>query len=300
MNQYHPLVCFIYFCLVIGCSMFFMHPICLLISLTGAVSYTIYLIGWQKAKKGLGGILFLMVLTAFINPAFSHQGVTVLACFPSGNALTLESVFFGVGAACMLAATLLWFFTAGEILTTDKIVYLFGKGFPVLGLILSMILGFIPKLKRKYSEIEMARQSEKRENERENGEAARLKGYFSAFRHGVRNLSILVTWMLEDAVEIADSMKARGYGIEGRTSFTIYRFTGRDKRMISLLVAEAAYVIWGSIRGAVSWDYYPMTGGAGFEIYSISIYVIYLMFCMEPMIESVRKDRKWKRLQSVI
>lgn len=294
MEQYHPVICFLYFCLVIGCSMFFMHPICLLISLAGAVSYTLYFFGWQKAKKGLGGILFLMLLTAVINPAFSHQGVTVLAYFPSGNALTLESIFFGIGAACMLAATLLWFRVMGEILTTDKIVYLFGKGFPVLGLILSMILGWIPKMKRKLSEIEMSRHAEVQEAAGRTEE--RLKRFYQSLRHGIRSLSILVTWMLEDAVEMADSMKARGYGLEGRTSFTIYRFTGRDRRMLLLLVLEAVYVISGGVMRAVSWDYYPVVGGAGLEPYSVSVYMVYLLLCMEPIIESVRKDAKWKRL----
>ena len=47
-------------------------------------------------------------------------------------------------------------------------------------------------------------------------------------RHGLNMLSILVTWALENAIETSDSMRSRGYGLHGRTAFSIYRFTKRD------------------------------------------------------------------------
>ena len=37
----------------------------------------------------------LMLLAAVLNPAFSHHGATVLAYFPTGNPLTLESITGG-------------------------------------------------------------------------------------------------------------------------------------------------------------------------------------------------------------
>ena len=40
---YHPLVNFTYFTIVIGLSMFYMHPVFLVLSLAGSVSYSIYL-----------------------------------------------------------------------------------------------------------------------------------------------------------------------------------------------------------------------------------------------------------------
>lgn len=41
-------------------------------------------------------LLPLMLLAAVVNPLVSHQGVTVLFRFPSGNACTLESVLYGI------------------------------------------------------------------------------------------------------------------------------------------------------------------------------------------------------------
>jgi len=99
MEQYHPIINFIYFGLVIGCSMVFLHPVCLLISITCAAYYTVVLFGKRRAVKGFGGVAVLMLLTALINPTFSHQGITELCELPGGNMLTLESILFGIGAA---------------------------------------------------------------------------------------------------------------------------------------------------------------------------------------------------------
>lgn len=277
MERYHPIVNFIYFCVVIGCSMCLMHPVCLAIGTLGAFSYVIHLFGWEKARKGLLWLLLVMGLTAIMNPAFSHQGVTVLTYLPSGNVLTLESIYYGIAAAFMLAASVMWFRCMSEILTADKIVYLFGKGVPVLGLILTMILGFVPKLQRKMEEIKRSRG-----------------------KHVIENISILITWALEDAVQMADSMKGRGYGLEGRTAFTIYRFTKRDGRALGLILLALFYIVVGCIRGGVVWNYYPETGGSGFQWYSISIYLVYAWICIMPVLESYMEERKWNKLQSKI
>lgn len=296
--QYHPMIDFIYFSFVIGFGMMLMHPVCLGISLMSAVFCTVHLFGWQKVKKGFRVLLFLMIVTAVMNPAFSHQGITVITYLPTGNVLTLESVFYGASAACMLAATFLWFRMMCEILTTDKIIYLFGKGFPVLGLMLSMILGFIPKIQRKFREIQMAGQAGHRKEIQAVSEEYPSTTYRNRvkflvwkniyhIRHGIDNLSVLVTWVLEDAVEMADSMKGRGYGMEGRTFYTIYRFTKRDRRKLILLVAEFTYILIGVLQGGVNWDYFPETAGAGFGGYSVSIYIVYLLMCMAPVIENM-------------
>ncbi len=299
--QYHPVIDFIYFGFVIGFGMVLMHPVCLGIGLISAVCCTIHFFGWRRAKKGFGFLAVLMIITALMNPAFSHQGVTVITYLPTGNVLTLESVLYGLAAACMLAESLLWFRIMCSILTTDKIVYLFGKGFPVLGLMLSMILGFIPKIQRKFREIRLAGQAG---HQKELDMIAkkcplgafpgRIKTVFFInmchIRYGADNLSILITWILEDAVEMADSMKGRGYGIEGRTSYTVYRFTKRDRRKLILIMAEFIYILTGTIRGGISWDYYPEIAGAGFGGYSVSIYIVYLLMCMAPVIETLAES----------
>ena len=50
-SSYHPAVSMLYFVLVIGLTMFLNHPVCLGISLIGALTYSIYLKG--KRRRGL-------------------------------------------------------------------------------------------------------------------------------------------------------------------------------------------------------------------------------------------------------
>ena len=280
MERYHPVINLIYFGLVIGCSMVFLHPVCLFVSIVCAAGYTVTLFGFKKALKGFGVVIILMLLTALINPAFSHQGVTELMELPGGNMLTLESMLFGVAAAFMLGSTLLWFRAVSEILTSDKIVYQFGRAFPILGLLLSMILGFIPKVRKKYFEIAMCRAKELNTGNR----FYRFKYKLSCY---ISNISVLITWILEDSIEMGRSMKGRGYGIYGRTRYTIYRFTKRDALMLLFILVTGIYVIAGAINGAVSWYYYPVTGGAGGGAYSISVYAVYAMLCFCPVFETI-------------
>lgn len=294
MEQYHPVVNFIFFCAVIGLGMFWNHPVCLVISMVSAGTYTVLLFGWKRAGKGMSGLFGLMAFTAVLNPAFSHQGVTVLTYLPTGNVLTLESVCYGIGAACMLGAVLLWFRCMNEVITSDKIVYLFGRRFPVFGLLLSMVLGFIPKMQRKLFEIRSARRHSSKE------QPSIFKSQLQRIKSGMENLSVLLTWALEDAVETADSMKGRGYGLEGRTVFAVYRFTRRDGRMCVVLGFEIFYLVAAGILGGVEWNYYPYIEGAGFGIYSVSVYLVYFVMCLTPVFMELFGERRWNRLKSAI
>ena len=194
---------------------------------------------------------------------------------------TVLSVIMGIigwiSFIFMLASSIMWFRCMSEILTSDKIVYLFGKTFPILGLVLSMVLGFVPKLQRNFSEINRCRGN-----------------------HVIYNLSILITWALDDAMLVADSMKGRGYGLEGRTSYTIYRFTKQDGWKIGLMLLALFYIVLGNINGGLGWNYYPKTEGSGFQLYSISIYLVYGWICILPVLEDYWKERTWNKLQSNI
>ena len=91
-GHYHPLVNFLYFTLVIGFSMALNHPLAQGISLVCATLYAVQTEGRKAVLFTLKWCLPMVLLTAFINPAFSHEGRTILLYFPNGNPLTLESI----------------------------------------------------------------------------------------------------------------------------------------------------------------------------------------------------------------
>ena len=155
-SSYHPTVNFLCFALVLLFSMCLMHPVYLAISLTGALAYDIYLKGRKAVRFAVMGLLPMAVLAALVNPAFNHEGATILTYLPSGNPLTLESMLYGAAAAVMLASVVLWFSSYNEVMTSDKSVYLFGRVIPALSLVLSMALRFIPKFKAQMQTVSEA------------------------------------------------------------------------------------------------------------------------------------------------
>jgi energy-coupling factor transport system permease protein len=289
-SSYHPVINFLYFGLVLAFTMFFMHPACLAISLISAVLYSIRLRGKKAVRFSLFFMLPMMLLAAVINPAFNHEGVTLLAYLPSGNPLTLESIAYGIAAAAMLASVVIWFTCYNEIMTSDKFVYLFGRVIPALSLVLSMTLRFVPRFT---AQIKMVSEAQRCVG-RDVSEGSLLR----RVKNGITILSIMVTWSLENAIETADSMKSRGYGLKGRTAFSIYRFDRRDKSVLLWLLFCGLYVLSGWLVGGVYWRYYPSMKGIPLSPFPISFMLIYLALCLTPGFLDVKEDRAWIRLQS--
>lgn len=286
-SGYHPLVDFAYFALVLAFSMFFMHPACLIASLLGAVCYNVRLNGRRAVRFQVRYVLPMLVLAAVINPAFNHEGATLLCYLPSGNPLTLESILYGMAAAMMLAAVLSWFACCTAVLTADKFVYLFGRVIPALSLVLSMTLRFVPRFKAQLRVVREAQRGVGRDTE--NGSLLRRT------RNAVAMLSILVTWSLENAIETADSMKSRGYGLPGRTAFSIYRFDAQDKAVLGWLGFCGFYVFAGWLAGGLRWRYYPTVKGAAATPFTVSFALVYLALCLTPVFLDWREDRKWQK-----
>jgi energy-coupling factor transport system permease protein len=289
-SSYHPFINFLYFGLVLAFSMIFMHPACLSISLVCALTYSIYLNGRKAARFQLLCMLPLFLFAALLNPAFNHEGATILDYLPGGNPLTLESIVYGVAAAAMLAAVLAWFSCYNAVMTSDKFVYLFGRIIPAMSLILSMTLRFVPKFKAQIKVVSDAQKCVGRDVS--NG------GVLRRARNGMTILSILITWVLENAIETADSMKSRGYGLRGRTAFSIYRFDKRDRAALIFLLACGAYIAAGAALGGLAWRYFPTIKGTASGIHFLSVATAYFALCIMPVAIDFWEDRRWKALQS--
>ncbi len=288
----HPAVNFLYFVLVIGCSMFVMHPVFLILSCLGGMAYYIYLSHWKALKTALWLMLPMFLITAIVNPLFTHQGVTLITYLPSGNPLTLESILYGLGAGAMLVCVINWFSCYQEVMTSDKFIYLFGKAIPAMSLVLSMVLRFVPKFKTQIEKVSNAQKCIGRDVT--NGNVA------ARARHGMKILSIMTTWALENSVETADSMKSRGYGLRGRVNFSIYRFDSRDKLLCGFMGLMGLAVIAGIATKTVRFLYYPMVVMNDLTVGAVFCYVCYGMLCLLPVLMNVIEDIKWHYLKSKI
>ena len=123
----HPAVNFLYFALVLAFSMCLMHPACLVISLTGACCYLTGLYGLRELGRSARWLIPMALLAAVVNPAFVHQGVTILTYLPSGNPLTLESILYGLAAALLLGGMLAAWLLACALPDEDTLADRFGS-----------------------------------------------------------------------------------------------------------------------------------------------------------------------------
>ena len=289
--KYHPLINFIYFTAVIVFSMIFVHPICLVTSLLCSVMYSIILNG-KKALKFIAMLLPLMLISALINPAFNHEGVTVIAYLPSGNPLTLESILYGIVAASMVATVICWFSCFNKIMTSDKFIYLFGRIIPSLSLILSMTFRFVPKFKEQVQEVSNAQKSMGRDSSE--------GSVFARVKNSIRILSAVITWSLENAIDTSYSMKSRGYGLTGRTAYSNYVFDKRDVTALIYLAVTITYFLIGALLGKINYRYCPSMRGTDMSFYSTSIFISYIMICIMPIVIEIWEELKWRKLKSKI
>ena len=284
---YHPAINMLYFVAVIGFAMFFTHPVCLAVSLVCAFTYSVYLNGRKAIRFTLLYMLPLLFITALLNPVFNHEGVTILTYLPNGNPLTLESVLFGVSAALMLITVIAWFSCFNEVMTSDKFVYLFGRVIPALSLILAMALRFVPRFRAQVKVISNAQKCVGRDVS--NGNILRK------MKHGIKILSILITWALENAIETADSMKGRGYGLPGRTAFSIFRFDRRDGYALLYILACTAIVITGAATEIYRFRYFPSIRFYWSGFWTAIVFIAYLALGAFPLIVNVKEDIIWKK-----
>ena len=288
-STYHPLVNFLFFAEVLGFSMFLLHPVCLVVSLFGAAAYDLYLGGRKALSFCLKGVLPMMVLAAVLNPLFNHEGATILTYLPSGNPLTLESLVYGLAAAGMLASVVLWFACFSAVITSDKFVYLFGRIIPALSLVLSMALRFVPRFLAQLKVVTRAQRCIGRDPSR--------GGVLHRIRCAGGILTVMIAWALENAIDTADSMKSRGYGLPGRTAFSIYRFDRRDRQALVLLLALGASVLVSALCDGLTWRYFPTLKWTLAEPVSLVTTLAYLALCAFPVILNRKEDRKWKALR---
>ena len=289
---YHPIVNMLYFIAVIGFSMFFTHPVCLAISLFCAFTYAVYSNGRKIGRFVLIFMLPMMLFTAVLNPLFNHRGGTILAYLPNGNPLTLESIMYGIATATMLVTVIAWFSCFNVVMTSDKFIYLFGRVIPALSLILSMVLRFVPRFKAQIRIVS--------NGQRCVGRNVTDGNIIQKAKHGIKILSIMVTWALENAIETADSMKSRGYGLPGRTAFSIFNFSSRDAWALIFIITCAFIVIAGTVTGVYHFRYFPTirsewAGGA-----AIAVFVSYFALGAFPTILNIRENMNWKHIESKI
>lgn len=291
-ESYHPLVNFIYFAAAIGFSMVCMNPVFLFISLFCALLYGTLLGNKNKTKKNLSYMLFLVLFMAVLNPLFNHRGATILTYLPDGNPLTLESIVYGIASAVMVVATICWFSCFSYVFTSDKLMHIFGRILPSFSLIFSMTLRFVPRFIQQVKQINLANKTM--------GKVSQNSSLKNKIKNGISVISAVLTWSFENSVDTSNSMRARGFGVAERTSFSLFRFCLRDLLFMLTVLSLCAYIIIAMIFEKIEFNYFPYISGAGLTPYSVSVYIAFLFLCLMPVLIELWEVKKWKSLRRKI
>ena len=281
----HPAVNLMYFLFAIGITMFSTGPAFLAVTLIFSWLYSVLLKGKKAIRSNLVFTIPIMIVMTIINTLFTHNGATVLFYLNNGR-ITLEAFLYGLAAAVLLSSVIVWFSCFNVIMTSDKLIYFFGKIAPVLGLTLSMIFRFIPLLKSRYREINMGQRCMRRHA---------AGGFLSKLRQTAKEISILISWSLEAAIETSDSMEARGYGLPGRTSFHLYKLSPTDKLLMVLIGGCGLAATVGCAMGKTSIYYYPTVVLGEWDILTAVTFASYTALLAVPIIVDIFGEIKWQQ-----
>jgi len=288
-GDYNPITVFVCLMSAAGVCMFSMDPLFLLLSLMGAAALFFARNGFG-AWRSCVGYLLIFLATTILNPLFIHNGVTVLFVL-NNNPITLEACVYGAALGAMVTGVIWWFRSFSDIMSSDKLLYLFGSVSPKLALILSMTLRYVPLFRRQAVKTNQAQKALGLYKE---------DSIPDTLRGGLRVFSVMVTWALENGVITADSMTARGYGVGRRSHFAIFRFRKADGILVGAALGLLALTLMGLGLDAVGWVFYPRLTAPEVSLLSYISYFSYGLLCLLPATLEILEVIKWRSLRSAI
>lgn len=277
---YHPVVIFLYFCGVLLFCMLTFQPFYVLLSLCAASCYSIYLRGIRRYLRSLRFYWVVLLIVTLFNALFNGLGETLL--FSIGNTrITLEALLYGLCAGGMLVSILLWFSCYQLLMTTDRFLCLFGRLAPNLSMTVSMIFRLAPSLVSRGHIIQ--------DIQRALHPGGRPP---SPVHQATRMASVLMGWSMENSLQTADSMRARGYGAKTRTSFHLYRMAKRDWLTLALLTALIGVNAFCILHFANDYLFYPYAMLPTAPAYG---YLCYALLLFYPLILQGGEELSWLR-----
>lgn len=280
-SKYNPKVTFLFFVIVFIFTLAFFHPVFVFISFIAALSYKCKLDGKKTLPYLFKFILPLIFLITMFNFIFAHYGVTTLFAVHDIQ-FTFESMFYGWCQGTMFAAVILWFSCYGNVVTSECFISIFGKFAPNLALVFSMVLSFIPRFKKNAQEINDARMF--------------ISSGQNRLKRSISNFSALLTLTLEESIETADSMKARGFG-KGRTVYSKYRFSFSDGICMAVILSLSVLLIVFKCNGCAVFIFDPVIQMDSLPLIPIAVFAVTMFL---PMMINFEEDIRWHFLKQKI
>lgn len=286
-SKCHPTVNYMYYISTVIFGVIFRHPVLLCISFFACVSYYVYLSGKKAIKSIFGFFLPMILFVTFINGLTAHYGVTPLFSLPSGNNICLEPILYGFVTGVSAVIVIMIFHSYNKNVSSEKLMYILGGRFPKTAVLLTLSLRFVPLYKRKAAEIAEAQKGM--------GLGADSGKLSEKIKNSGRILGILISDAMENSIITSDSMKSRGYGLQKRTHFSLFRFTAFDGYMLALILLLDGIIIFAASRGLTFALYNPFFKINGITPLSFLLFFAYGILFLLPIILDVSEVFKWKK-----
>lgn len=287
-SSFHPIVLFLYYGFLIVSFMLYQHPFFQVIGVLLLLLSNSLLDNGLLLKKWLWPITMMSVLIIIFTPLFNRRGNHILF-YLFDNQIMLEAVIQGVMIALTLIGILIAFMTCNRVLTAEKILFLFSKWFSKWTLLLMLAIRFVPLLRQRLHEI---------------GEVQEIKGLSINYgtikeraKNGMLLVQVLLTFSLEESIQTADSMAARGYGLQKRSKYYPYRIEIRDILALAFLIVLQILLLFGWWLGDGVLTLLPVLEPIwlhGREWFYFTIWFLLISF---PIFVEGKEVMKWKYYQ---
>ena len=275
----HPAVPALYLAVTLGLTMFGMQPALIGISLLGALAVGARADGPAPTLMALRWQLPLIVVIAVLNPLFSASGSTEVLRLGT-RAIYLESLWYGLSMGGLFMASLLWFRAAARLLPSDRVMALLGNVAPTAAFMVSMCMRLMPRFLRQGRQI-LGVQEVGMPAAARRSEVARAR---------LRASSVLMGWTMEDSLECADAMRARGWETAGRrTSYECFRFRGSDALACLAILTGGALCCLLAWAATSQYAYYPRAS----ELVAWWGYAPYAAWMLVPTVLQVVEERRF-------
>lgn len=280
----HPFVMFFYYSCVGFFAMFFNHPIFLLAGCLSLLAVNLAHDSMRALKQWAPMMIIMALLISLINPFINSRGTHIFFYF-RGKQVTLEATLYGIVSSMSLIMILMLFISLNAVLNGNKLLYIFSRILPKTAFLVMLSIRFVPLLRRRLTEIQ--------DVQRLKGMTVRQGTIRNRAKSGMSIMQILLAWSLEEAIETADSMKARGYGTGKRSPYIPYRITKMDRNWLVYLVLFFIISIVGGFLGYGKIIIYPQLGTL--HLYSLDWVVLFssLAVMLFPVIVEGREQLKW-------
>ncbi|MEH7094278.1 energy-coupling factor transporter transmembrane component T [Neobacillus vireti] len=284
-DRFHPLVTFLFYAGAVSLLIVMLHPVFLVTSIAVVFLINILHDRLNGLRRWSFFLLTTFVLMVMMNPLFNERGRHLLVEI-NQHRVTVEAVVYGGMNALSIIGIIAIFVSYNVIMTPNKLLFLFAKILPQFAVLLMLTLRFIPLMRRRLEEITVVQRSK--------GLSVAHGSWRARAKIGMLYVQTLLTFSLEEAIQTADSMKARGYGRGPRTTYEYFKMNQADRMAIIYLLGLLSFTLVERVSGYGFLTIYPLMETWHLSLMDTAVFISYTLFLSFPLLVEAGGMFRWR------